>query len=112
VKAVGLGLVVEVGHYGEDRVPLLRQIVRCRNVADSEAQLQADLLQAGARALEERGVFVHDAGVSLKAVQQADIKRYDAASFSDRLLGQTTQTDAWTVASSVGAQRIAAKSRL
>ncbi len=76
VKAVGFGVIVDVGHYQGVRVPLLRQLIRCRNVADSEAQLNADLLKAGAKALGDKGVFVHDAKVAVPAVQEAGIERY------------------------------------
>ncbi len=76
VKAVGFGVIVDVGQYGQKRVALLRQIVRCKNTKDSEAQLQTDLLKAGANALGDKGVFVHDAGVSVRAVQTAGIERY------------------------------------
>jgi len=54
IKAVGFGVIVEVGQYGQERVALLRQIIRCKNVEDSEKQLQADLLAAGAKTLGEK----------------------------------------------------------
>lgn len=76
VKAVGLGLVVEVGHYEGERVPLLRQIIRCKNAVDGAAQLQTHLLKKGAQALGERGVLVHDAGVTVKQMQAANAERY------------------------------------
>ena len=44
VKAVGFGVIVDVGHYAGERVPLLKQLIRCRNVEDSEAQLKAEAL--------------------------------------------------------------------
>lgn len=76
VKAVGFGLIVEVGQYGTERSALLQEIVRSRNVIDSETQLQSDLLKAAAKQLGERGVFVHDAGVTVKAVQAAKMERF------------------------------------
>ena len=76
VKAVGFGVIVDVGNYEGERVPLLRQIIRCKNVEDSEAQLKADLLKAGGKAIGDKGVFVHDAGVTVKEVQQVGIERY------------------------------------
>ncbi len=76
VKAVGFGVIVDVGHYEGERVPLLRQIIRCKNAKDSEQQLKAELLQAGAKALGERGVFVHDAGVKVNEVQDAGVERF------------------------------------
>ena len=76
VKAVGFGLIVDVGQYDGERVALLRQIVRCKNIEGSEAQLQIDLLAAAAKQLGNKGVFVHDAGVAVKAVQDAEIDRF------------------------------------
>ena len=76
VRAVGLGVIVEVGHYNGERVPLLLKIVRCKNDKQSESQLKQDLLHAGARWLEENGVLVHDAGASLKDVQRSGAERY------------------------------------
>lgn len=76
VKAVGLGVIVDVGQYGTERVPLLRTIIRCQNTEDSEDELKKALLKEGARTLKENEVFVHDAGVSVKDVQEAGVSRY------------------------------------
>ncbi len=76
VKAVGLGIVVDVGQYGTERMPLLRTIIRCQNREDGETELKKELLQEGGRTLKENEVFVHDAGVSVKDVQEAGVARY------------------------------------
>ena len=76
VPAFGFGVIVEVGHYEGERVPLLLKIVRCQNNKQSESLLKKDLIQAGAKSLGEKGVFVHDAGVSIKDVQKAGVERY------------------------------------
>ncbi len=76
IKAVGLGLIVDVGQYAGERVPLLRKIVRCKNSEDSEKELKLTLLQEAARTLRGKEVFVHDAGVSIKEVQQVKMAHY------------------------------------
>lgn len=76
IKAVGLGLVVDIGHYEGSRVPLLRKIVRCKNIEKSGQQLQKELLHQTAKILRKNEVFVHDAGVSTKEVQAAGIKHF------------------------------------
>ncbi len=76
IKAVGLGVIVDVGHYGTERVPLLRKIIRCQNTEDGENELKKELLREGARALKENEVFVHDAGASVKDAQEANVARY------------------------------------
>lgn len=76
VPAIGFGVIVEVGHYAGERVPLLLKIVRCQNSKQSDSILKKALLIAGARSLREKGVLVHDAGVSIKEVQQSGADRY------------------------------------
>ena len=76
VKAVGIGVIVDVGQYAGERVPLLKKLIRCQNVEDAEAQLKHDLLKAGATLLGENGVLVHDAGATIKDMQKVKAKRY------------------------------------
>ena len=76
IKAVGLGVIVDVGHYGMERVPLLRKIIRCQNTEEGENELKKELLKEGARTLKENEVLVHDAGTSVKDVQEAGVPRY------------------------------------
>ena len=76
VKAVGLGLIADVGQYAGERVPLLRKIVRCKNSEESEKQLKQLLLQTASQILRGNEVFVHDAGVSIKEVQEAKLAHY------------------------------------
>ena len=76
IKAVGLGIIVDIGQYEGKRAPLLRKIVRCQNSKESEKQLKLDLLREAACTLQDNEVFVHDAGVGIKEVQQAKITHY------------------------------------
>jgi hypothetical protein len=76
IKAVGLGVIVDVGQYGMDRVPLLRKIIRCQNTEDGEKKLNKTLLKEAGRILKENEVLIHDAGVSVKDAQEASVPRY------------------------------------
>lgn len=76
IKAVGLGVIVSVGEYGAERVPLLQKIIRCENKKDGEKKLQTALLKEGGKKLGEKGVLVHDAGATVEEVQEAGIIRY------------------------------------
>lgn len=76
VKAVGFGLIVDVGSYEHGRASVLRKIVRCKNEEGSEKKLTTELLHTAAQMLGKTGVFVHDAGVSIKDVQEAKMSRY------------------------------------
>ncbi len=76
IKAVGLGVIVDVGQYGMERIALLRTIVRCKNAEDGEDELKKALLREGARTLKENEVLIHDAGASVKDVQEAGVPHY------------------------------------
>lgn len=76
VKALGFGVIVDVGHYGDDRVALLNHIVRCENKEGSSGLLQRRLLEETNKRLGEDGVAVHDAGTSVKEMRAVKMKRY------------------------------------
>lgn len=76
IKAVGLGVIVDVGHYAGERVALLYHIVRCKNEKKCERQLQAQMLRECNRRLGDDGVLVHDAGTSVKEMRELGISRF------------------------------------
>ncbi len=76
VKAIGFGVIVDVGHYGDDRVALLNHIVRCENKEGSSRILQKQLLKETNKRLGDDGVLVHDAGASIKEMREMRVKRY------------------------------------
>jgi len=76
LKGIGFGLVVEVGRVGEQRIPLLRHILRARKADMSESQLKRQVLATVARNLGEYEVLVHDAGASIAELQAAGVPRY------------------------------------
>lgn len=76
VKAIGVGVIVDIGEYERERVPLLRHLLFSRNEAGSESKLQKEMLSWVAKKLAPKEVFVHDAGLSVQAVQAANIDRF------------------------------------
>lgn len=73
---IGYGLIADVGAIGEQRVPLLRAIVRGETAGESETTLQQRTLRQVAKLLQEDEVAIHDAGVSLKEIHEAGIPRF------------------------------------
>jgi hypothetical protein len=73
---IGFGLIADIGAIGEQRVPLLRAIVRGETAGESETTLQRRTLRQVAKILQEDEVSIHDAGVSLKEVHEAGIPRF------------------------------------
>lgn len=73
---VGFGLVCNVGRIGEQRVPLLRRMIRPRQADKSNKQLKADSLRWVTHHMAEDEVVIIDAGVEISDVQRANIPRY------------------------------------
>ena len=73
---IGYGLIADIGAIGEQRVPLLRAIVRGETAGESETTLQRRTLRQVAKLLQEDEVSIHDAGVSLKEIHEAGIPRF------------------------------------
>lgn len=76
VKAIGLGMIVDIGEYKGQRVPLLRQIVRSRNCDKSEKLMKQDLLKAAAKTLKPDELLIHDAGAKIKEMREAGATNY------------------------------------
>jgi hypothetical protein len=76
MTGIGFGLIADVGHIESQRVPLLRAIVRGETAGESETTLQQRTLHKVAQLLEEDEVAIHDAGASLRDIQEAGIARY------------------------------------
>lgn len=76
IKGIGLGVVVDVGHVRGHRMPLLRRLL-CVQGADMDAcQLKHRVLNAIAHDLADDDVLVHDAGASIRDMQEAGIPGY------------------------------------
>lgn len=76
MKGIGVGLIVQVGHVAEQRIPLLKQIVCARETDTTDSQLKRRVLRSAQRCLDEQQVLVHDAGASVTDMQAAGIRRY------------------------------------
>ena len=76
IKGVGYGVITQVGQVDGQRVPLLKRIIRVKRSEMSEADLKADILRQASTYLDEKEVWIHDAGVGLADVQTANIARY------------------------------------
>jgi hypothetical protein len=76
IRAVGFALVVQVGHGGEQRLPLLKQIICADKDTISETQFKATVLKTAGQSLAAAEVLVHDAGASIADLQTAQVPRY------------------------------------
>jgi hypothetical protein len=76
LSGVGFGVVVDVGHVGEQRLPLLRRIVRIDGKDVSESELKKKTLNWVAEKLEEDEIAILDAGVKISQCQDAGIERF------------------------------------
>lgn len=73
---VGLGLVADVGQIGEQRIPILRKIMRPNEQDGSESGLKKETLKWVAHHLSNDEVAVVDAGVEVSDLQTAGIEKY------------------------------------
>jgi hypothetical protein len=76
IKAVGFALVVQVGHGGGQRLPLLKQLICAEQDTVSESQFKATVLKLVGQSLAATEVLVHDAGASIADMQRAQVARY------------------------------------
>jgi hypothetical protein len=76
LRGVGLGLVGQVGQVGDQRIAVLRRIIRAPEDDMREATLKAAVLAYLAESLAPNEVAVLDAGFELVEVQAAGVKRY------------------------------------
>jgi hypothetical protein len=76
VKGVGFGVITQVGEIDGQRLPLLKRIIRTNPRGDGETELKATILRQVPLYLDEQEVFVHDAGVSIADMHDAEIPRF------------------------------------
>lgn len=76
LRGIGFGLVSDIGQIDEQRIPLLRKIIRSRWRNPSEAQLKKDTLQWVTRHLGEQQVVIVDGGVKIPQLQTLAVARY------------------------------------
>jgi hypothetical protein len=76
MTGIGFGLIADVGQVGEQRLPLIRAIVRGHEAAASEMTLKERTVAKAAGLLQENEVLLHDGGVSIAQLQAAKAARY------------------------------------
>jgi len=76
ISGIGFALVVQVGHTGAQRLPLLKQVICARQATCSEQQFKTQVLQQASERLGAAEVLVHDAGASIADMQSAKVPRY------------------------------------
>lgn len=76
LPGIGFGVVVDVGDVGEQRLPLLRQILRIQGEDLSEHGLKKQTLQWVAGILKGDEIAVLDAGVKVSHCQTTGIERF------------------------------------
>ena len=76
MTGIGFGLIADVGQVGEQRLPLIRAIVRGHDAAESEMSLKERTVAIAARLLKDNEVLLHDGGLSIAQLQAAGAARF------------------------------------
>ena len=76
MTGIGFGLIADVGHIGEQRLPLIRAIVRGHDAGQSEMSLKEQTVAKAASLLKEKEVLLHDGGISIAQLQTAGAARF------------------------------------
>ncbi len=76
MTGIGFGLMADVGQVGEQRLPLIRAIVRGHDAAESEMSLKERTVTQAARLLQTNEVLLHDGGLSIAQLQAAGAARF------------------------------------
>lgn len=76
MTGIGFGLMADVGQVGQQRLPLLRAIVRGHDAAASEMNLKEHTVAQAARLLQANEVLLHDGGLSIAQLQAAEAARF------------------------------------
>lgn len=76
MTGIGYGLIADIGQVGEQRLPLIRAIVRGHDAAESETSLKERTVVRAARLLKDNEVLLHDGGISIAQLQAAGAARF------------------------------------
>jgi hypothetical protein len=76
LPAIPIGLIGRVGRVGDQRVAVLRQVVRADPALPSPLAHNRELARAAATGLDERDVAVCDSGFQVSLLQEAGLTRY------------------------------------
>ncbi len=76
LTGIGFGLIADVGQVGDQRLPLIRRIVRGYDAAESEMSLKERTVLTAAGLLQENEVLLHDGGLSIAQLQAVGAARF------------------------------------
>lgn len=76
LTGIGFGLIADVGQVGDQRLPLIRRIVRGHDAAESEMSLKERTVFKAAGLLQADEVLLHDGGLSIAQLQAAGTARF------------------------------------
>ena len=76
MTGIGFGLIADVGQVGDQRMPLIRRIVRGHDAAESETSLKERTVLKAAGLLQENEVLLHDGGLSIAQLQAAGAAQF------------------------------------
>ena len=76
MTGIGFGLIADVGQVGEQRLPLIRAIIRGHDAAESEMSLKERTVAKAAGLLKDSEVLLHDGGISIAQLQAAGAARF------------------------------------
>jgi len=76
MTGIGFGVIADVGQVDDQRLPLIRALVRGHDAAESEMSLKERTVAQAARLLQANEVLLHDGGLSIGQLQAAGAARY------------------------------------
>ncbi len=76
VKAVGFGLIAEIGSVGKQRFALIKKILRSKAEQGTEKELKMSILKWFTQHLSEKEIALLDAGFKLLEIQVSGLKNY------------------------------------
>jgi hypothetical protein len=76
MTGIGFGLIADIGQVGDQRLPLIRRIVRGQNSGESEMSLKERTVGEATRLLGDDEVLLHDGGLSIAQLHTVGAKRF------------------------------------
>jgi hypothetical protein len=76
MTGIGFELIADIGQVGDQRMPLIRRVVRGQDAAESEISLKERTVAQAAGLLQANEVLLHDGGLSLAQLQAAGAERF------------------------------------
>ena len=76
LKAIGIGIIADVGSVENQRIAIPRKLIRSKNEQGSEKKLQLNMLKWISEHQGTDEVFIFDAGFKLASLHQAKLKNF------------------------------------